>query len=141
MSGAKDKNRKLRKKIQKEHEKSLSQYSDNLELIAIEDYKTKINTPNNLIKAYVSKKYFVQLYQEKNKPLRISIIKNKVNADLKWEDGLTWDEIQNIKNEIGFENNDCVEIYPAQQNVVNVANMRHIWVMNDPLPFSWKNGE
>ena len=58
---------------------------------------------------------------------------------MKWHDGITWDEIQSIKNEIGFEDHDCVEVYPAQKNIVDVANMRHIWVMDELLLFSWKN--
>jgi hypothetical protein len=128
-------NRRSRRRTQKEHSKSLKNYSDNLEEVALNQYERK---PDNLVKAYVSKKYLVQLYQEDNKPLRISIIRNKININMKWEDGITWEEIQDVKNEIGFKDKDCVEIYPARENVVNVANMRHVWVMDELLPFSWK---
>jgi len=134
-------NRKTRRRVQKKHIKSLNKYSDNLEPISLEDYNNQSSEklPNNLIKAYVSKKYLVQLYQEKNKPLRISISRNTIDVAMKWHDGITWDEIQSIKNEIGFEDHDCVEVYPAQKNIVDVANMRHIWVMDELLLFSWKN--
>lgn len=131
-------NRKSRRRAQREHSKSLKKYSDNLEEVIFNQDEHK---PKNLVKAYVSKRYFVQLYQEDNKPLRISIIRNKVNVSMEWEDNLTWEEIQGIKDDIGFKNYDCVEVYPAHDNIVNVANMRHIWVMDKLLPFSWKKGD
>lgn len=134
-------NQKIKKYSQQKHRMLLNAYSDKLEPLTREDCKniTGIEPPEQLIKAYMSKEFLVQLYQEKNKPLRITINKTTVTSTGNWEDNITWDEIQKIKNEIGFENKDCVEIYPAEKNIVNVANMRHIWVMEDLLDFSWKN--
>ena len=134
-------NRKTRRRAQKKYRASLNMYSDNLELVTREDYRnvTGLEPGETFIRAYVSKKYLVQLYQEKEKPLRLSINRTGINAKREWEDNITWDEIQQIKNEIGFADNDCVEIYPAEKNIVNVANMRHIWVMPELLDFSWKD--
>ena len=48
--------------------------------------------------------------------------------------------MQAIKREVGLGDYMGVEIYPAERDVVNVANMRHLWVLRDPLPFGWKKG-
>jgi len=33
---------------------------------------------------------------------------------------------------------DAIEIFPADMDVVNVANMRHLWVMAEPVEFAWR---
>ena len=49
-----------------------------------------------------------------------------------WRDGITWDELQRVKNECLGEDVWCVEVYPAQDKLVDVANMRHLWVLDGP---------
>ena len=49
-----------------------------------------------------------------------------------WRDGITWDELQRIKNECLGEDVWCVEVYPAQSELLDVANMRHLWVLDEP---------
>jgi hypothetical protein len=33
---------------------------------------------------------------------------------------------------------DAVEIYPADKDIVNVANMRHLIVLPAPFPYTWR---
>lgn len=47
----------------------------------------------------------------------------------------TWHEMQRIKNEIAGEDQTAVEVYPPQSEVVDGADMFHIWLVA-PLPFS-----
>lgn len=49
-----------------------------------------------------------------------------------WRDGITWDELQRIKNECLGADVWCVECYPPESEVVNVNNMRHLWVLDEP---------
>ncbi len=51
---------------------------------------------------------------------------------------LVWDELQRIKSECGYGNTDAIEIYPADDDVVNVANMRHLWILDSRIPFAWR---
>ncbi len=69
--------------------------------------------------------------------VRLSINRTTIIGD-RWADNITWDELQRIKNECGYTLHDAVEVFPAEKDVVNVANMRHLWVMKDPLPFAWR---
>jgi hypothetical protein len=68
---------------------------------------------------------------------RLSIIRTS-HTGKSWAENITWDEIQRLKSEIGRGHMDAVEIYPADKDVVNVANMRHIFVLHSPFPLTWR---
>ena len=98
------------------------------------------NAPPSIIRVFRSRDYLVQEYREPN-PLvisRLSICRTSISGN-RWKDGITWDELQRIKNEVGYGDADAVEIYPADDDVVNVANMRHLWVLDSRIPFAWRN--
>lgn len=50
------------------------------------------------------------------------------------KDGITWDEMQAIKNACGFKNQDAIEFYPAEADVINTGNVRHLYIFNEKLP-------
>lgn len=56
------------------------------------------------------------------------------------KDGISWDELQRIKNECGFEDKDAVEFYPRQKDVINTANYRHLYIYGTPLPLVRRKG-
>lgn len=52
------------------------------------------------------------------------------------KDGISWDTLQAIKDELLGEEVLAVEIYPPANQVVNEANIRHLWeVYEGVLPF------
>lgn len=53
----------------------------------------------------------------------------------------TWHEAQRIKDEIAGEDATAVEVYPPRSEIVDDANMYHLWVVTVPLPFSLANRE
>lgn len=90
--------------------------------------------PNRLL-VLVSQKYLVQIFKEPHDVMRISVNRTKVKPSGEWDDNLSWDELMQIKNELGFADEYAVEVYPKEKDVVNVANMRHLWVLPDSLRF------
>jgi hypothetical protein len=90
---------------------------------------------------WVNKKYLVQLYEVINVQfpglLRLSICRTTQNGQGRWLDGLTWDDLHAIKAEVGFQDWYAVEVYPKQGDVVNVANMRHLWLLPYSLTIGW----
>lgn len=56
----------------------------------------------------------------------------------RWADGIPWEDLQRLKAEAGYALHDAVEVFPSAMDVVNVANMRHLWVMREKLPFAWR---
>lgn len=47
----------------------------------------------------------------------------------------TWREMQRIKDEIAGPDATAIEVYPPQAEVVDEADMFHIWVLRGKLPF------
>lgn len=95
-----------------------------------------------LLKAYQNDDFLVQIYEEKTGYRRLSINRTKPKGFNKlghpiWEDGISWDELQVIKNALGFENSWLVECYPPDNETVNVANLRHLFLLKEPPVFGW----
>jgi len=85
----------------------------------------------------LSREYLVQVFDEGDGVRRISANRTTARPDGRWGDGLTWDEMQEIKRQIGMGDRYAVEVYPRDRDVVNVANMRHLWVLPEPLSIGW----
>ena len=51
-------------------------------------------------------------------------------------DGIPWDHLQAIKNEILGEDAWAIEVYPPEAELVNEVNRRHLWRLpfGTPLP-------
>lgn len=87
---------------------------------------------------WISRDYLVQLFDEAAESIRITVCRTAVNPTRGgWKEDITWDELQTVKRQIGLGGRLAVEIFPADRDVVNVANMRHLWVLRDPLPIGW----
>jgi hypothetical protein len=57
-----------------------------------------------------------------------------------WVENISWDELQRVKNEVGYSMFWAVEVFPPEKEVVNVANMRHLFINFDgSIPeFAWR---
>ncbi len=51
----------------------------------------------------------------------------------------TWWEMQRIKCDLAGESATAVEVYPPSDQVVDGADMFHIWVLPEPLSFGLSN--
>lgn len=55
------------------------------------------------------------------------------------KDGITWDELQQIKADCGWKDQDAIEFYPRESDVINTGNVRHLYVFLEQLPFIRRN--
>lgn len=69
--------------------------------------------------------------------VRLSVCRTSLDGD-RWQDGISWDELQRLKRECGYGCSDAIEVFPADVDVVNVANMRHLWIMAEPIACAWR---
>lgn len=95
--------------------------------------------PKNLETVWRSAAFLVQVCADTPTLRRVSVMRARVRDDGEWDDQLTWDELMEIKRQVGFGDYDAVEVYPRDIDVVNVANMRHLWVVDGMIPFAWRN--
>lgn len=86
-----------------------------------------------------SRDFLVQVFGEANGITRLSINRTHLDGD-RWADGITWDEVQRLKRECGFGDRWAVEVFPADAEIVNVANVRHVWLLAAAPAFAWRKG-
>ncbi|MGV3000745.1 DUF7694 domain-containing protein [Vibrio sp. E150_018] len=86
--------------------------------------------------AYQSSQYLVQIFIESETLTRITVnsVKRRGNN---WVDGITFDELQAIKSAVGYGESCAVEVYPEDSELINDANMRHLWVLSERPDFAW----
>lgn len=90
-------------------------------------------------KVFRSKRFLVQCYQEKDGIVRISVNRTDIDpATMDFRDEITWDQLQEIKAQAGYAWKWASEIYPPEADIVNVANMRHLWVLPVAPDYGWK---
>lgn len=96
-----------------------------------------------LVGLFRSRDFLVQQYQEAEGIVRLSVLRTMVDGAGEFQDGISWDELQAVKDGCGFADRDAVEVYPAAVDVVNVANMRHLWVLPEweRVSFAWRSGD
>ena len=93
--------------------------------------------PRGLVQVWASRDFLAQVYTEDG-ATRISICRTRLDGDNKWKDGITWEDLQRIKCGIGLGDFAAYEVYPADDDVVNVANMRHLWIPAVPINLGWR---
>lgn len=89
------------------------------------------------VEVYLSTGFLVQVFNE-DPYTRLSINRTSVNEEGMWDEHISWDEMMAIKIALGYDEKDAVEVYPPIKDVVYVANIRHLWIMPEPLPFAWR---
>lgn len=58
-------------------------------------------------------------------------------------DGLpihNWADFQEVKNQVVGESNEAIEIYPAEERLVDMGHQYHLWAFVDPtqrVPLGW----
>lgn len=93
---------------------------------------------DGLTEAWRNQKFLVQVFDQGGAMIRMSVNRTEAGPNGRWKDGISWDELQQCKREIGRGHLEGFEVYPAESEVVNVANMRHIWIFKSgALPFGF----
>jgi len=94
---------------------------------------------STLLRVLRSRDFLVQEFLARLPAIvRLSVCRTSLFGD-RWKDGISWDDLQRLKHECGYGNRDAIEIYPADADVVNVANMRHLWIMAESVECAWRN--
>jgi hypothetical protein len=93
------------------------------------------------LRIYVSAEFMVHVFPAKPPAECCLSVHRMEKIGDRFRDGIAWEELQSIKDQLGFADRDAVEIYPAATDVVNNNNIRHLWLMAAPIPFAWRAGD
>lgn len=84
-----------------------------------------------------NRKFLVQIFTHEG-AVRLSVIRTEWDDRRgSWRADISWDDLQQLKREAGFGDKCAVELFPPDENVVNVANMRHLFITPCPV-FMWR---
>jgi hypothetical protein len=113
-------------------------------LTKLTEAETPEGRPKMVKEIWRCKEFLAQVF-DTNDPNIIRISVNRTLLDVtnrRWRDGITWEDLMEIKLQLGYGEQDAVEVLPAETDIVNVANMRHIFVFAEgyPLDFIWRKG-
>lgn len=75
--------------------------------------------------------YVVQVFPKPN-GITLLMVRRNDAAPIR-----SWSDMQRIKNELMGDHRVAVEIYPAESDVVDQANMYHLWVYPDGVRLSF----
>ena len=116
-------------------------YSDTLQPLPKEQWPEGYgNSPNSMtLDVFRSRHFLVQIVKEKpTNNVRLTVNRCELNArGDSFQDGITWDELMEIKRQCGFESSWAIEIYPPDHQIVNVPNMRHLWLLDQAPAQAW----
>ena len=91
-----------------------------------------------LLRAFRNRYFLAQIYREPNGFLRLTVQRCAIDKRGMWVDGITWDEMMTVKSMIGMSDRWAVEVYPPTDEIVNVANMRHLFLLADAPAYAWR---
>lgn len=111
-----------------------------LKLWPAEEWPAHMRGAKGVLRVYRSRGFLVQVFAEPDPVVvRLSILRTAIKTNGDWKEDITWEELQRLKNEAGYGSFDAVEVYPPDTDVVNVANLRHLWILPAGyLPFAWR---
>ncbi|MEB0009337.1 hypothetical protein QN375_05995 [Pseudomonas sp. MH9.2] len=116
-------------------DKQNAQHPQVLQQVPMRSWPTQ---PKDLAEVWRSRDFLVQIYTAPDGYQRLSVNRTTHNGD-RWVDQVTWDELMRLKRECGRGDLDALEVFPADRDIVNVANMRHLFFPPTPLSFKWKS--
>ncbi len=94
------------------------------------------------VEMWRSRNFLLQVFFAKDGIERLSVNRTDWDSEKRsYAENITWDELQELKRQCGRGDKDAVEIYPRDKDLVNVSNMRHLWVMPQEIGFKWREKE
>ena len=124
-------NREQRMALEKAQKLLIASYPDKLEIVPENDpYIPYSSHPEDIKTIFRSKQYTVILWKQNrfDGKQRFSITRNEWSSkERRYVGNISWDEIMEIKRQMGLGEVECWEYYPKDSEVINEANMRHIF--------------
>lgn len=94
---------------------------------------------DTIVGLHRSRHFLAQVFATSDGYLRLAVTRTMCTPNgERWLDGITWDELMRVKAECGYGECWAVEVYPANSHVVNIANVRHLFLLAEAPAYAWK---
>ncbi len=90
---------------------------------------SRLAPKNRPVRVWRSRRFLVQQFEIGDEPTRLTVSVADLEAGGRWKSGISWDALQEIKSQCGFGDQEAVEVFPRDQDLVDVQNMRHVWIL------------
>lgn len=95
---------------------------------------TYVRRPNGIEKFWKNSLYTVQLFTKPSEwgDIKLLMVRRNDEGPIR-----SWSDMQRVKNELAGEDRIAVEVYPKEADLIDQANMYHLWVLPEGfnLPF------
>ncbi len=137
-------NRQLIYAARKHLKKSNRQYGTDFTTIPREEWGEDGGLPalaSRRVAVWRSRDFLVQSFLPECQEvlLLLGVNRTMILDDGRWADGITWDEMMQIKRSVGFGDVAAVEAFPPDRDVVNVANIRWLWLLVSRPAWMWRD--
>jgi len=96
------------------------------------------SAPHEVAAVWGSRDYFVTLWRDQGFE-RLTINSTTFDHDTqRWADGLDWDTLMRLKDQAGYAHRWAVEVFPPDDEIVDDANMRHLWLLPEAPDYAWR---
>ncbi len=108
-----------------------------LTAIPREEWPSMVLPPEKMpVQVWRSKGFLAQEYIDKGFS-RLSVMRTEFAPNGRMREGITWEELMRLKAQCGYSGAWAVEVFPPDEAVVNVQNMRHLFILPDPPAYGW----
>lgn len=128
---------RVREYMEKENKK----YPRWMTILPMEGWPAVRPNANAPVEIWRSREFLAQVYETPTEGIkRLSVNRTMIEDSGAWSAEITWEELQRVKSECGFGKMWACELYPHDDEVVNVANMRHLFIgTTGEMPeFAWR---
>jgi hypothetical protein len=121
---------RIERRLRAKHlERTNRDWPEHLEQLPREKWEeAERNSPHSRprLEVWRSRDFLVQVFEEENGMQRMSVVRTRFIVKTgRFDDGISWDDLQRCKREIGRGDVYAIEIYPRDVDIATVANMRH----------------
>ena len=120
--------KEARKHLRKENKR----YGDELVQLSTSQFDKHVGRGSPPYLVYRNARFLVQMFHEEH-GVRMTVNRTEIKSNGDWEDGITWDELYELKKQVGLGDAWGYECYPPKGYFINDANMRHIFIPHEAV--------
>lgn len=124
--------KKFTEQVVKQVEDERQKMPDHLVKVDLKSYYEGDPAKDGITEIWVSNSFRLAVFVHADGTEQLNIHRTHIDHENDaWKDGITWDEMMELKRQCGRGERDFFEWFPRDSNIVNNGNFRHLWLANE----------